>query len=165
MKRAIPYLLAFFTLPVFSAVAQVKDKNFSEWQVYTLGEGGSKQCYVLSEPVKSAGTFKNRGKPYVIVAAMNGHEEISLSSGYEYKSDKPPVAELDGKKEYKLIAQGETAWAPGAKEDKDIIAAMQRSTILRIKGASTKGTTSIDRYSLSGFTKAYQRMKEVCKAR
>lgn len=167
MKKPVISLIAAlgFTAWALAASAQVKDKSFSEWQVYVLGEGSGKQCYVLSEPVKSAGTFAKRGKPYIIVADLGGRDEVSLSSGYPYNAKQPPIAEIDGKKEYKLIFEGETAWAPGPKEDKALIETMQRSTIIRIKGTSAKGTTSIDRYSLSGFTKAYQRMKELCKAR
>lgn len=138
------------------ASAQVEDSAHGAWKVYRMGEGGAKQCYVLSAPVKSAGTFKKRGEPYMIVAGG----EISLSSGYTYK--KAPVLEIDGGKEYMLISEGETAWAKDAAQDKLLVEAMKRGTFLRIKGISKRGTTSIDRYSLDGFSKALARAEQAC---
>jgi invasion protein IalB len=54
------------------------------------------------------------------------------------------------------------AWAHDSAQDKDMIERMKAKSTMTVKGTSVKNTYSIDSYSLSGFTSAFKRMKELC---
>ena len=157
MKR-----IALFCMGVMlasAAHAQKYDRSFRDWSVYT--NNGS--CYMASAPVRQAGNYSRRGQPYMLVVHRNAkQDEVNVSSGYPYKPKKDVVARVDNK-EYKLFTKGENAWAYDAAADRALIAAMKGGTSLSVKGTSEKGTWSEDKYSLMGFTAAYDRMKSLCK--
>ena len=57
----------------------------------------------------------------------------------------------------------ETAWFKTDQYDKKAINRMKKGHKLVVKGTSQKGTYSVDTYSLSGFTKAYNRINSLCR--
>lgn len=153
----------FITLALSStAHAQQLDKTFSDWNVYTVTQDGSKICYMASAPTKKKGTYNKRGEPYLLVTHRSADsDEVSTSSGYPYKKDSEVSASLDGVL-YKMFTKDELAWAYDEHQDQSMVSAMKRGMKLNIKGESQVGTTSEDLYSLKGFTSAYKRMKELC---
>ena len=144
------------------ANAQVKDKSFKDWTVYTTTLQGKKACYIASFPKSKTGNYKRRDEPYFLVTKINNDIfEVSTSSGYKYKKNSEVKANIDGKK-FDMFTKGELAWAPDSKQDRTMIERMMKKNTMNVRGTSIKGTYSIDRYSLSGFTAAYKRMKSLC---
>ena len=146
-----------------SANAQVKDRQFKDWTAYTAVLDGKKLCYITSFPKKKSGNYKKRDEPYFMVTRIGEDvAEVSTSSGYKYTSGSKVEVNLGGKR-IKMFTNGEIAWANDRKADNEFIAAMKKQNDFTVKGNSAMGTYSIDRYSLSGFEKAYARMNEACK--
>ena len=56
----------------------------------------------------------------------------------------------------------EGAWTPDAAADRELVDAMQRGKILVLRGTSSRGTDTVDTFSLIGFTKAYQEINKAC---
>jgi len=146
-----------------SASAQVKDKTFKDWTVYTTNLQGSKTCYIASFPKSKTGNYTKRDDPYFLVTRISdGVYEVSTSSGYPYKVGSDVSVDIQGNK-FSMFTKGELAWAKDSKEDKQIIDIIKKKGTMNVKGTSTKGTYSVDKYSLMGFTAAYNRMQSVCK--
>jgi invasion protein IalB len=61
------------------------------------------------------------------------------------------------------IVQGEHAWIRTRQYDRILVEKMKKGSRTKVTGTTPKGTNSIDTYSLSGFTKAYSKMKTLCK--
>lgn len=55
---------------------------------------------------------------------------------------------------YELFTEGEWAWPANAEDDVKIVAAMRRGAQAIITGLSTRGTTTVDSFSLIGFSAA-----------
>ena len=55
------------------------------------------------------------------------------------------------------------AWALGPEDDSNLVTRMKRGNKLVVTGISSRGNTTIDDYSLSGFTKAKAFMDKLCK--
>lgn len=145
-----------------AANAQVKDKKFKNWTVYTVDMQGKKTCYIASFPRSKSGNYKKRDDPYFMVTYIgNDVAEVSTSSGYKYASGSKVDVNIDNTK-FNMFTAGELAWADNRQADKSFITAMKKGNYLTAKGTSTLGTYSIDKYSLSGFTDAYERMTRIC---
>lgn len=147
----------------YAAEAQVKDKQFKDWSVYTTTLQGRKTCYIASFPVSKTGNYSLRDEPYFLVTNIDANtDEISTSSGYKYKINSDIDLSIQGDN-FKLFTKGELAWAPDSQKDKEIIETIKKRGNMTVKGTSVKGTYSVDKYSLMGFSSAYSRMKELCK--
>lgn len=164
MKIVSLFVALFVCMGIsFGANAQVKDKTFKHWTVYTTKLQGKKACYIASFPVSKTGNYTRRDEPYFLVTRISDNvDEVSTSSGYKYKANSDVRLNIDGNK-YKMFTKGELAWATDEQNDKKIVNMMKKKNTMTVRGTSTKGTYSVDKYSLSGVTAAYKRMHEICK--
>ncbi len=155
------------TLAPWGGHAQTLDSEFKDWAVFSLQQDGQKVCYMTSATTRESGNYKRRGKPYLLVT-YRGREiaEVSVSSGYPYKTGSKVTLKVDGRTNFQLFTTDETpkiAWAKDSAEDASIIQRFIKGNRVTAKGYSKLGTYSLDTYSLLGFTKAYNRMKTLCK--
>lgn len=165
MKKPLFLLLASAAVVSIASVssAQVKDRDVGDWSVYTTDLQGKKTCYISSFPKKKSGNYSRRDEPYLLVTRVNNRvNEVSTSSGYKYKGGSEVKVDIDGK-QHKLFTKDEIAWAYDVQQDNKMIAAMKKGKSIKVRGTSLKGTYSIDTYSLSGITAAFNRMHELCK--
>ena len=161
-KMYLSLIVAISIMFLGVAHAQVKDKSFKDWTVYSTTLQGKKACYVASFPKSKSGNYKRRDEPYFLVTRINDNvDEVSASSGYKYKTSSNVKVSIDNKN-YKMFTKGELAWAPDSIKDSEMIKTMKKKNFMNVRGTSVKGTYSIDKYSLSGFTAAYDRMKSLC---
>ena len=88
--------------------------------------------------------------------------EISVTGGYEFNNKNYVIAK-SGKNKYKFdILQEEFAWMTSAKLEIKMIKTMKRGSRIMVTGNTQNGSSTIDHYSLLGFTKAYNATKANC---
>ena len=63
------------------------------------------------------------------------------------------------KKNYEFYADGDSAWT---NNDNEVIYAMKKGIKLFVFGISSRGTKTIDTYTLNGFTTAYNKLTKDC---
>jgi hypothetical protein len=145
--------------------AQVKDKEFKAWTVYSTTLEDRKLCYIFASPEKKTGNTTKRGAPYFIVTNISDTiDEVSNSAGYPYKAHSKVTVTFDNQKTYAMSQiKGEIAWIQDEKIEREFVGVLKKQNWIDVKGISTKGTYSVDRYSLLGFSDAYGRMKSLCK--
>lgn len=148
------------------ANSQVIDSSFYSWTVYEIQENelDYKKCYIVSHPVKSDSDHNSRQKPYLMITRFqkDRSEEVSISGGYEYKLNSRVFMIIDAD-QYKLKAKKKIAWAETRYDDVRIIEDLLQSGIVKVRSDSAVGTYAIDEYSTKGITRAYARMREICK--
>ena len=129
--------------------------------IYSTKE--QKVCYIASIPKDKQGNYKKRGESYLLVSLFDGRKpEISISSGYEYKSGSNVEINIDDKKYNLKELKGERVWTKTEELDNEIILSMKAGNTFKAKGTSSLGTYFIDSYSLKGFTKAFEKMLALC---
>jgi hypothetical protein len=164
------YFLLFllFSFDVFS---QTLDGIYYDWSVFILENAGEeKKCYIASFPKKSIGNYdtkhkdKNPREPYVLITRFQEKqvEEVSIYSGFEYKIGSNIYISVSGQ-QFTMHTKEDIAWTKTKEEDKGIINALLDSTTLKVRAESSKAEYVVDEYSLKGLTRAYRRMKELCK--
>ncbi len=165
-------ILFFFTSLFFSITLLANENgyqshgNFDKWSVFS--KKNKELCYMLAEPDKSIGKYKLRGRVRVLVARRPNEKSknyIGVDFGYNFSKNEKALIEIDKKKSFKLDTHFQTAWtkpSKSSKRDDKIISEMIKGTTLKATGKSQKGTVTNDFYSLKGFSKAFDKMKEVC---
>ena len=162
-------LLFAILAPLFTTTASAEKtirQVFGDWHVVTLEEkqNNKKVCYIIALPKKSDGNIKVRGTSYIAVSAFNNRNpEISISSGYNFKSGASIELTVDSKDKH-VVNQvvGDVAWLKSADLDLQVTSLMKSGKIVDVKATSNTGKYTIDQYSLLGFSKAYNFMNKLC---
>ena len=144
------------TLPSLEAV-------YGEWKVFTVEQDGRNVCYTTSSPKDLSGNHRDDREPYIMVTFFGSvKQEISIASGYFYRPNSIVSVSIDGHQE-RFIAESDTiAWPIRVGSDKQIIQKMLGGFKVLVFSESSASTYSVDTYSLSGFKKAYAKIKELC---
>ena len=168
MKQLFPTsALALATIAVAVAALAAPPKSvgsFRDWTAYVRTEGGEKQCYITTEPKSMSPRGVRRGEVNLLVTnwpARNIRNQVSVITGYTYKKGSTVKATI-GRRNFDLFTSGNRAWLYDASEDEAMVQAMVRGSRLVVEGVSSRNTTTVDRYSLSGFTAASKASREAC---
>ncbi|MEN3929519.1 invasion associated locus B family protein [Microvirga sp. W0021] len=167
--------LGLFALPLvlsaFAVTAQAQSggqatlvTTSGDWSVYTASSGKSKVCYALSQPKERLPAGLNRDPGYLFVSfrpaeKING--ELAIVVGFPAKEDVGGQLTI-GSSNFDLLAKGPNVWLKSSNEEPSVIAGMQKGQSMEVKVTSGRGNKTTDRYSLSGFTAAFNRAKKEC---
>ena len=138
--------------------------TFGDWSAYTFLENGNKVCYMASQPKTDVGNYTRRGEIFALVThrpAEKTRDVFSYIAGYPYKAGSEVVITANGRN-FKLFTQDETAWTPDAGSDQALTRAIRQGSKMVVKGTSKRGTLTTDTYSLSGSSKAYDKISREC---
>ena len=170
--------LSFFLLPLLvtlgplapDAHAQRRDTLIrgKTWNAYKIIRRGRRVCYVEGAPRRKHGAEKKRTDPYVQVMhrlGLRGRKRDVVDIGFflEVKV-KPagPVAVKVGRREFKLVARDNRAFAPNDKENRRLLRAMILGKTLVLRGQAATGERFADIYALAGFSRAYYAARAAC---
>jgi len=162
-------LLGIMGLSV-TAIAGTKDKmdvlgTYDDWSAYIYYKGNEKVCYITTEPIKSAGKYKQRGDIFLYVThhpADSKFDVVDAVAGYTYKKGSKPTLTIDKNKSVTLFPIEDTAWAKDSAADTQLVAQMKKGSTAILKGTSARGTLTTDTFSLKGFSKAYRDIQKAC---
>ena len=145
--------------------AQIKmDGQFKNWTAQNTNINGQQVCYAVSSPVASDPKNLNRAESRIFVSFRSNDKiqnEISITSGYNYKISSKVNVAID-KKEFKFETEDNFAWLTKYEEEVAMIELMRKSSQAKISATSAKGSKTIDTFSLSGFSEAYETAKKKC---
>jgi Invasion associated locus B (IalB) protein len=141
--------------------------QFGDWGAYTASPGGRKVCFALAKPSSSKTTPPNRPRDaaYMFISSRPSEkvrDEVSIIFGYGFKPNADASVEIAGAN-YAMYTQADGAWVKNAAEETRLVDAMRKSGDLTVKGTSSKGTASVDVYSLRGLPEALNRVGQECK--
>ena len=157
--------------PVAAQESNQPVASHSDWSVYVAGS--PKECYIMTQPKSSdarrggASVTVERGLIRLFVTFRPADEvanEVSFSSGYPLAE---PVRVEVGADTFSLSPgtgdANDWAWPATPADDARLVAAMRRGADAKVTGVSTRGTTTIDTFSLIGFTAAVNEAEERCR--
>ena len=161
--------LFYLTLAIFlwtsTLNAQTIDSSFYSWTVYEIDSKaiGNKKCYMVSHPVEQKTNDNSRENPYIIITRYQNerNEEVGIYGGYEYKISSDIFVVIDDLK-FTFHTNNDMAWTKTKEQDSYIIQEILNGKDLYVRSNSSIGTYAVDKYSLKGVAKAYNRVKEIC---
>ena len=163
--KILLYIFGFILFGKLLLADQVLDGIYYDWSTFVLDElGNEKKCYIVSFPKKSIGNYKSSREPYILITRYKDREveEVSLYVGFEYKIASNVHISIDGK-QYTLFTKNDIAWAKSKEQDKEIISNLLDAYDLKVRAESVHAEYIVDEYSLKGITRAYKKMKELCR--
>ncbi len=170
-KAAAVFCAACLGGPAFGQAAIEPVASHNDWSVYTATN--PRECYIASQPTGSTARRDgqavevNRGDIRLFVRfnpAESVANEVSFTGGYPFREAAPVRLEI-GTTGFDLTpgAGDANGWAwPRPEDDAGIVAAMRRGSTAQVTGTSARGTTTIDTFSLSGFTAAVDEAASRC---
>ena len=121
-------------------------------------------CYIGSLATETdLPNDKKRGDFYVLVYKNIGNPDtvVQIEAGYSYKVSSDIIIIID-KGEYKFYTTEDLPTAAWTEEDSKVIFAMKKGLELKVTGESSRGTITNDKYTLNGFTAAYNKLTDEC---
>ena len=166
IRKTFNLTLIFLIISMSKSFAQDLKKigKFKDWEVIVVSETTGKVCFAQSSPVLQA-PKKNKRDARLFVTFRPSEKisnEISTTSGYEYNKNNSVLA-ASGNNKFKFdIKQQGFAWMTSNKKEKIMVKVMKKGSRIMVTGYNSKGSQTIDHYSLLGFTKAYSAAKKAC---
>ena len=159
-------------LPFASSASTAQDSrralgSYRDWDAFVFGTGAKRTCHMISSPKSSKANKKNvrRGDIYVMVSHRPEYGvvgEVNAVLGYPIRQGSTAAINIDGRKKVDFFTEGNGAWAYDPKDDAAVVASMKRGSGMTVKASSQRGTRTTDRFSLSGFTAAYNAITRAC---
>jgi hypothetical protein len=141
--------------------------QYAEWAAYAAQSSGAKVCFALAKPASSQTTPANKPRDpvFFFVASRPGENvrnEVSVIAGYAVKPATDATIEI-GPAKFAMYTQNDGAWIKNAAEEARLVETMRKGADLVVTGTSSRGTQSVDRYSLKGLSQALDRTAQECK--
>ncbi|MEL6234277.1 MAG: invasion associated locus B family protein [Pseudomonadota bacterium] len=154
------------------APAETRVDAKADWSVFK-SDGGGRECWIVSAPTGWKATRGGtdvtsqvrRGDILLMVAVRPDDSvtnEISYTSGYPFRSDSSVKVEI-GDDAHELFTEGEWGWLSSPDEDNAMVEDMKRGLTATLTAVSTRGTQTVDTFSLRGFTAALDAARELCR--
>ena len=156
MKIFIKFLIVLYV----AAPSTLMGLETGKWSF----EKADEYCYVGSLATETdLPSDKKRGSFYVLVYKNIGNPDtvVQIEAGYSYKVPSDIIVNID-KGEYKFYTTEDQPTAAWTEEDAKVIFAMKKGLELKVTGESSRGTVTVDIYTLNGFTAAYNKLTEEC---
>ncbi|WP_071674303.1 invasion associated locus B family protein [Nioella nitratireducens] len=140
----------------------------TDWSVFVEDE--PTQCWVVSAPRETVNTRDGRvvavrrSEILLFVSywpSENRMGEVSFTGGYPFADGSTVSLEI-GDATFELFTDGEMAWAASEQDDQRIVTAMKRGTDAVLTARSSRGTQTVDTFSLYGFTAAVEDAETRC---
>ena len=163
--KKIIFIIFTITFVVKVNAEEIKKMGtHKDWETYVINSDTGKVCFAQSKPVLQSPKNSLR-EARLFISFRPGEKitnEISVTAGYEFNNKNSVIAQ-SGKNKYKLdLVQDGFAWMTGTKLEIKMIKTMKRGSRIMIMGNTQNGSSTIDHYSLLGFTKAYNATKANC---
>jgi len=140
----------------------------TDWSVFV--ENNPTECWGVSAPKETVNTRDGRvvavrrGDILLFVFYRPGEEvkgQVTFTGGYPF-ADGSTVNMQIGSNSFELFTDGEWAWPASAADDAKIITAMKRGAQAVLTARSSRGTQTVDTFSLLGFTAAVEDAETRC---
>jgi hypothetical protein len=140
-------------------------QTIKDWAVFTIKSGGDTLCYVSTEAQDKAPKNVDHGDVYFFVTSWKSgaaKHQPSLMVGYTLKTTPPPKARV-GNTRITMYADGREAFIEETSDERKLVNAMKKGSLLRVEARSKRGTATTYEFSLSGITAALQKADALCK--
>jgi hypothetical protein len=157
-------LIAGITAPAFAETDTLLSRN-GDWEAHRLERDGKMTCYAIAKPNKSTPKFSKRDSAYFMITDWPDRDskaEPSIVAGYAYREGSN-VAVTVGKSKFSFFTKGDGAWLASEQDEKRLLSAMRKTGSVTVKGTSSRGTSTTDWYSLSGLSRALDKIAKACK--
>jgi hypothetical protein len=139
--------------------------RFRDWDAYKADVGGQVACFAVTKPKETLPKGVNRDPVFFLITSWPGRgvsNEPSIQTGYPYREGSSATVTVGGQS-FDFFTKDDGAWLASTDDEKKLLAALRKGSAMTVKGTSTRGTITTDRYSLAGVSAALDKVAEACK--
>lgn len=145
--RVLPSCLMIAALAASPASARTSLGSFESWAAFR--DDAPLRCFAIAEPVRGSG---GKWRPFATVstwpqARVRGQFQVRL--GRALRAGAPVTLIVDDRK-FPLVAGGADAWAPDARGDAAIVAALRSAKSMSVASVAATGGGFVETYLLKG---------------
>ncbi|WP_194151000.1 hypothetical protein [Sphingomonas glacialis] len=121
---------------------------FDRWGAFS--DATPRRCYAIAQPVEAGGA--SRWRPFASVATWPGRgirNQLHIRLSRERNPQSRVTLSL-GERRFELVAGPTDAWAPDARTDSAIVAALRASRSMSVETLAKTGAPFADVYALRG---------------
>lgn len=146
MRRPALILIVIATI-AGPAAARTSLGSFDGWGAFR--DDAPLRCFAIAEPVRGGG---GKWRPFATVstwprAGVRGQVQLRLGRALRAGA---PVTLIVGDRKFSLIAGGADAWAPDARADAMIVAALRSARSMSVASVAATGGGFVETYLLKG---------------
>jgi hypothetical protein len=170
LRVAVLGLVACAAAPLAAQDASVGSVDAKrDWAVFRASTE-PKECWIVTIPAASEASRNgekvtpNRGTVSLSVRfapGQNVKSEIGFQAGYPIRED-TGVSLRVGSSSFEFYSEEDWAWPANAEEDAKVLLALQRGATAIVTATSERGTTTVDTFSLLGFSAAHDSAAAMC---
>ena len=141
---------------------------FKNWETYTSGSGDQMSCFAVSKPRAQQPRTAKRAPIGLMVTDWPGRKvkaEPEIVPGYAYRPGTAVFLEIGGDK-FNFFARNDgangSAWLKDLKDGDALLNALNGGVSAVAFGTTSRGTRTVDTYSLAGFSEALARIHAAC---
>ena len=136
---------------------------FSQWGAFM--DSSPRRCFAIAQPFQAPRA--EQWKPFLSVAYWPARGSKGQLHARLSRAKRPQSAVLlrIDERTFQLVGGGNNAWAPDARADAEIVAAMRTGIDLTIETRSVTGALIRDQYQLRGAATAIDAAAIACAAR
>ena len=171
MYRQIIRLFCLFFLSMMPAAHAQSVRALGgtdAWQAFTFIENNNqKVCYILGTPIDARGEYERQGKVHLVVTHrpnQNSFDVVSIAPGYVYQPGTEATIEVGGQR-FAFLTKGDRAFALENATDQMVVKKMLSAPQLFAIGFSKSAKTTLDKYDLKDFGKAYDLINQECQVK
>lgn len=132
---------------------------FQAWTAATYVSGGQKICYAFTRPSHSDGAAASRGPVLLSVTEREGsRDEVAVSAGFSYAKGAEVTVDV-GATKLPFYTSGNAAFA---RDGAAAVKAFKAGNNAEAHSPQPHGGDTVDTFSLTGFTAAYQAIVKAC---
>lgn len=159
-------VLAMSTLLVTPTTAQTVNlvERSGSWSIYADTGTPKQVCFAASPPQAVEPIGANRGSIFFYISAWpkDGIKaEPSVKVGYPINTEKGVTVTI-GTDVFKLFSKDQHGFVADPSEELKLIDALKKGSTAIVRATSTRGTNTTDTYSLSGISKALEKLTATC---
>lgn len=142
-----PYAALLLALAATAASARDSLGVFEGWGAFR--DDRPPRCFAIAQPLRRSSAA---WKPFASIAfwpTIGARNQLHIRLSHERGQD-APVALSIGDRRFALVAGRVDAWAPDARTDAAIVAAMRNGGTLRVTSRGKNGGSFTDSYRLRG---------------
>ncbi len=138
--------------------------SFRDWEAYKVEEADGPACFMSSQPKRQQGDFSKRGAVFALITHRPAEKAVgvvSLVAGYAFAKETEVTVKV-GERNFTLFTDTDTAWTRDEGTDRALVQAIRTAGSMVVRGTSSRGTRTVDTYSLAGSSAAYEAISEAC---
>ena len=127
----------------------------------------NERCFAIAEPQQHTQASEPGGRPFASVGWWPGrglYGQLHVRLGREKRQGSAVLLRIDGRT-FQLVSGPRDAWAPDARADAQIVAAMRTGVELSVETRSVRGALIRDLYRLRGAATAIDAAAIACRRR